>query len=68
MRTAHVGCVQKKWVDLVPIFPQIHPLFVLSDAKEKLMALSSLVQTRSMELVLAPIASHVSFSQTVNTQ
>ena len=30
MRTANVGCVQKKWVDLA----QIHPLFVLSDANE----------------------------------
>ena len=33
----------------------------------KKMALFSLVQTRSMELVLAPIASHVSFSQTEHT-
>ena len=54
----------KKWVDLIASYSQIHPLFVSFAATRKKMALSSLVQTRSMELVLAPIASHVSCSQT----
>ena len=61
-----VACKKSGWIWYLATFRSTH--FSFLPPREEKMALSSLVQTRSMELVLAPIASHVSCSQTENTQ